>query len=993
MRSSKIRFANLVSNNECINISLSLQSGSTAVLRLRGGAGEDHEQGDFSDQSEREGETIDCKGCGKGFRYGIELFHHLKSERNCFGRHVGEFVDASVEAIVIKEVNCLFCDIEKNKKLKTHLKKEEACRVKYLHFFEINNNEDAMDSIMRKLNSLRRTLCPSRTLAERRKEYKGLNTFLKETALGSSIVLCQKCNSSGTLKQMVVSDHENNEVIQCKRCHLNLPDPAVPEKFFSNSVTEVDFNKILYPGILYGGEESNVLKFSTILLPCSFVDSSELGFPRSPNSTQDHVYKMSRNGGSMDYNNYYPLIYENELNKVGNCKVKGPVVPGYISNIATREICLKETDPSTKRVKGTKDYFEYNQDQMVHSFQQVGAVCLLTEVTVPYYSPAVLATQLKVNRKRRVDIDFSRLPEIFYFVHRSHDADEDCIEECPVTDMEYLREKIRGKEDKVISLVTVANYTQEFFRKFVLKIINDDQSTLGADFYDANLQFPVDCNYTKMVIASWPTALNVINSKIAKKEKFFKEEIDNYISYVDSNLTTTLCPQYLKETFNLSTEVAELVSNLAREHQLRQNIDCCSQLPSQYTMMKFASKFGDNMQVVKMKNAFLSYVEARIVCLKGNDLDSDVKSFLRSIEYEEGFHISKNADIITCVLPGDEEFVFPWEERYSKIMEDFGLTEFQALYHWALTFNQHSTFDLVLRSESLLDSFVEPFHPQYLLAVKSRVKSVFVGDHQDVAVMKLKSGQKELDVEPGHILHKFDMTHHQVSLLEGIFRFDRSKNFSLSNINPLFVAINKERKLKFKRAENLDHENHFLNPADNLWYEIYEDMYDKFLMKPAIYNKLVFFEFLGWFSRVEEAEENLDQNNEQELDPIMALCNDDSNGTNQRLPKSIRLSNNEVFQRRSRRKVISYSLDKKKSLHTELVLFRPHTSREELENIDLNTMTALLNEKDQFPELNGLGEPLTKIQTVKLRSNGFMFDSKFNKCDKNSEFVEIYFDT
>ena len=328
-------------------------------------------------------------------------------------------------------------------------------------------------------------------------------------------------------------------------------------------------------------------------------------------------------------------------------------------------------------------------------------------------------------------------------------------------------------------------------------------------------------------------------------------------------------------------------------------------------------------------------------------------------------------------------------------MENFGLTAFQALYHWALTFNQNSTFDLVLRSECLLDSFVEPYHPQYLLAVKSRVKSVFVGDHQDRAVMKLKSGQKELDVEPGHILHKFDITHHQVSLLEGIFRFDSSKNFSLSNVSPLFVAINKEKKLKFKKPEGsgLDHENHYFNPADNQWYEIFEDIYEKFLMKPVIYNKLVFFEFLGWFSRAGESEENADQNNEPESAPIMALCNDDSDGTNQRLPKSIRLSNNEVFQRRSRRKVISYSLNKNASLHTELVLFRPHTRREELENLDLNTMIALCNEKDQFPELNGLGEPLTKIQTVKLRSNPFMFDSKFNKCDENSEFVEIYFDT
>ena len=123
----------------------------------------------------------------------------------------------------------------------------------------------------------------------------------------------------------------------------------------------------------------------------------------------------------------------------------------------------------------------------------------------------------------------------------------------------------------------------------------------------------------------------------------------------------------------------------------------------------------------------------------------------------------------------------------------------------------------------------------------------------------------------------------------------------------------------------------------------------------------------------------------------MAMCNDDSNGIDQRLPKIIRLSNNEVFQRRSRRKVIGYSLDKKLSLYTDLVLFRPHTSREELDNLDVNTMTALFNEKDQFPELNGLGEPLTKIQTIKLRSNAFMFESNFDKCDENSEFVKIYF--
>ena len=51
----------------------------------------------------------------------------------------------------------------------------------------------------------------------------------------------------------------------------------------------------------------------------------------------------------------------------------------------------------------------------------------------------------------------------------------------------------------------------------------------------------------------------------------------------------------------------------------------------------------------------------------------------------------------------------------------------------------------------------------------------------------------------------------------------------------------------------------------------------------------------------------------------------------------------------------------------------------------------MFNEKDQFLDLNGLGEPITKIQTVKLRINGFMFDSKFNKGDKKLwlKFVDL----
>ena len=64
-------------------------------------------------------------------------------------------VGASTEAIVIKEVNCPFCNLEKNKKLKNHLKKEGACRVKYIQFFNMENSDNVLESIIKKVKNIK----------------------------------------------------------------------------------------------------------------------------------------------------------------------------------------------------------------------------------------------------------------------------------------------------------------------------------------------------------------------------------------------------------------------------------------------------------------------------------------------------------------------------------------------------------------------------------------------------------------------------------------------------------------------------------------------------------------------------------------------------------------------------------------------------------------------------------------------------------------------
>ena len=103
-----------------------------------------------------------------------------------------------------------------------------------------------------------------------------------------------------------------------------------------------------------------------------------------------------------------------------------------------------------------------------------------------------------------------------------------------------------------------------------------------------------------------------------------------------------------------------------------------------------------------------------------------------------------------------------------------------------------------------------------------------------------------------------------------------------------------------------------------------------------------------------------------------------------------------MFLRRKVPKFVSYPISGKTDhdvMHIEVLLFKHH-NKYEMENMTEEDLEAAWRECDVFPDLDGQGHYLTKIETVKRNLKHPMCDANLVQSDlKNSEFVKIYFES
>ena len=966
-----------------------------------------------------------CHHCPEELMSGLDLLNHLKSSQHCCEKYTTHKSSPPL-GVIFKQFGCLFCGLKKGKSLRVHLEDSLFnCKIEFCKFFNIAAHGDVTEQIMRKVINSKRMNYPSRNPENRRQENpstkkkKGFKRFLKETAVGPSIYFCSLCGISGTRRQII---NVNQELKQCRNCQNGVPEPEDTEPFINSKYSIVDFSGMIGPeeGINSLANE----RFSTALLPSSYFSLEEFSFPRVPNSNQKHVRDIYR--GLMNYAEVYPLIYEQEVKKVTDCNISA-ILPGRISNLQKREIQLYNPPIQTSKIPGTDDYYHRGQVDVLHAISQIGPIFLMTEVNIQNKPLALFATAflLDANGRLRLDVIFdSGTHEASYKVHLSHTPEEECPEDCLIQDLQSLIDSIKDA-DKKVSLATSANCIQNFFIKFYNLMICDPDSLLYSSLYDANMQFPLDASFSRATVASWPEQLTILNQKIAQNDILTRNDVNNFLNYVDSVLTTSVSVSYLQDQFNLDPEVANEVSKLAQKHQLKRDLEKCQQMPSIMTMVKQESKLENKEEISKLFNSFLDFMEIKLLCLEMIQLEMDPESWLMTVEEESGFQIYVIDDFIHLMLspqvcyhidnsvhlvhPPEFTLVFPFKPETQDLIENHGLTLFQGLYHRALSFSLISSLQVIHKSTMLLDAFILPYSPSYILAARSSVTSYFVGENQKAAVKKLKCTPKSPNFAPGDPLEIFATNHKQVTLMESIYRYDRNKSLSKSNVKPIFINISKQRRLKFIKSKGENPSKLFKSGSD--FYEIFEDNYDKYLLKKISSGKICCYEFLAWFNKSGDDSEDRDNgddgddgenggdgdNGESSEGPKMSLTNDDWLGCEVQLPLKIELTNGDTYIRRKKQKIVSFPdtrSDPEAAMFRDIILFKHHTSREELENLTTAEILNIYNEKDIFPEENFNGKQLTKIETVRTRCNPAMMhmEVNFDVNDEESEFVKYHFD-
>ena len=642
---------------------------------------------------------------------------------------------------------------------------------------------------------------------------------------------------------------------------------------------------------------------------------------------------------------------------------------------------------------------------------QAGPLFLVTELSIPYYSDAAYCTQLLLDNKFKVDIvNTDGVGETIYKVHLEHTNNEVCSDDCEPVDLkDFVKDHYNLEEG------TIANYTNHVYMNFVKLIICDTNSEVYPKYFDSNIQFKVNENESKCIVATWPVCMDKFNMKMANDEDI---SVDEYTKFIDSILTTSMNSDEIMHVFDLTQEEAEDVADLAEKHQFVKEDDNCMQLPSMITMVLVAPRkrnFPTGECGVEYRN-LRNHMEARILCLSEEELNEDVETWLYRIEEEETFRIERNGQTIS-VVSEDLDINIPEDDEIEVMMEEHGFNLLQAVYHRSLNFSKFSSLDIVLKSSCVGSAFVRPYWPRYLQATRSKVVTTVIGSNYSDVACRLKCGHPSLMTVPGDLLDSFSDSHKQVPNIEAIFRFDKNKGLTYSNMKPVFVNMRRNKKMKFIIAKTTDVSKHYREPNRSTMYELFEDLYDLYFKIPAGYKKASFFQLVAEFKkhgREDEAEEGGDdddddeegedheaededdepEQDDDERDEVggtdVAMCNDDRDNGVLKLPERMKLENGVILKRRKKPKIVSYpefDLESDDKMLQDLMLFRPH-KKGEYENLTSAELRQLYYETDRVPSVSGLGRSLTKIETVRKRTVNTM--SKFKKCGEfEPDFVSV----
>ena len=623
---------------------------------------------------------------------------------------------------------CQFCAYNVGS-LRPHLKKQESCRNQYLEIY----NSSTMEELFKEIKKQERKSFASRSYTARKQENKmtRYEKFMKKVAVSPQNITCSTCLSAGIRKRMtkVTNTDQADKTLsrhdvfyQCEVCSFGV------KKYHQEPIFEVigrlvvpEMN-IMAPICSANHDKDNICP-TTVLLPTTAHAPKVYDLKRQPQSQVNNVKRLF----TRDFvfgEKEYEIILEGELKKIIDINETACVYPGSIVSVDEKKIHLEKPFTNLSKIGGSEDYYLRMQKDFLFTVSQAGSVFLFTELIIPYYTDGSLATQLLLDGVPLLDIKLEQGNIIYHL----HSENEDCLKTCQQVSLcDYLNQ---DPNKQTIKPSTVANYTDHFFRSFIHNVIKNVESDLKPDYYDANLVFPIEASITKCKLSSWPSKFKWVNEKISKKMPFDRQEIMDFVFLIDSVITTSTCADVLETDFGLTEKEAEEVASLAFRYQLSEQVDACVQMPSSITMIKIAPKIEisksmelqDKYQIIRQK------FETKILCMEHWERSVDPLTWLYDLEEEKFVSVHEEGAVIKIMFE-DLEIDIDKEQEVSYMMEEYAFNLLEAVYHRSLNFALKSSFDLVIKCESLQSSFIRPFNPMYLLYAKLPVTTRVVGSN------------------------------------------------------------------------------------------------------------------------------------------------------------------------------------------------------------------------------------------------------------------------
>ena len=522
--------------------------------------------------------------------------------------------------------------------------------------------------------------------------------------------------------------------------------------------------------------------------------------------------------------------------------------------------------------------------------------------------------------------------------------------------------------------------------------------------------------------------------KLKQSKRLDNDDITPLLKFGKDTITCSTDPKVLMSQFGINMERAEKIVNMVKEVNTHHHTKTCRKYKTdcRFKFPRYPSLFyiiAQELPPSENKHELLS----RIYFVLDN-----VQRVIKSYANEDSGKTQSIATMLKDALPnikfdknnqtfviyhGDEMYDFDVTtviQTYNFLsgnhaspekMSDTDLRS--ALYHYCLSISDYGT-KLILKRE-VSEMFVNNYNPFWMEAWNANMDLQLCLDYFSIItymtdyvakpekktteILKLVNKEKK----KANSSHKNTMyalantylTHREMGECETYYKLDPAMHFKQSNIRTIFVATgfpqNRSKFLRKCKTKNEREEGIEVDGHEGVFMET-ESIHRKYSIRPDIILLMCLAQFVMWYTlmnikEVSEFKKKYEHNKTIPMSQIkIAVFQDDMNNPpsdipDLTMPKYIILENGKMMRLRTyeavlRRHKFKEGKDPHEFFYSELLLFKPWRTEDELSITNADKCKDLYETKDENSDL-------TKVESVQMQLFPHLID-----VDEGRDMVE-----